>query len=726
MRVKARVIISFTGPIQTNDAYDIAYGSNHFEISELGATFDTRTAAKVVRNAIVSEAPSAFLQDYTVYDDGSDVVIEAKNYGVQYQLYVLYNPDQDAEVMTRLPIDNTVQITDETVTNVKVKGEATGAISITLSWATSPTFKWWKVNDTNFSAVTKNVTGLTAGTYGVKVTDGPSSVTKLYTVTEPERKLGINVNAHNAKIHGASDGSITIAGTGGIPPYDYSWDTNLGNPTHDNVTRYNLPAGVYTATVTDAGGGSVSKKIILEQPDPLLITYQRLGRNVTVFPAGGVSPYRITWPDGSTRESRENLPPGEYTVNVEDKNGATASTSFTIDSIDRFYFAENPVSLELSADNPDTKQNLRFVAEVKVEKEYMSDNFESVLSRPLEQPANKHGETAFDFSALLTTVVGTHVPAFGQVDIERADSLFRRFQLSYSEKHGTPPVAGQFVAREINYILAGGLETEEQSSLFFKDYLSGQPFLDWEPSRKRLFRNQHDYLYFLNNRDDTEKLVVMAKFVMKDESVVEKIIHEFEGTLNRYEVYCVPVGYGQIRAVKVANLSGEIDRYEIWVQDQAGVHVSQKRTFYILDDDENARFFLYRNSLGTVSSIHLTGAGQLTYKTKQRTNGTDQLRTGQRTHSRYTGYMVNNDHAKALQDFLLSRNVWLQERTKYVPVEVSTGSKKLVDESKNLQSVQIKYTEAESALYTPYFGKKIDSEAEGIGAMIIEKDFNVY
>lgn len=59
------------------------------------------------------------------------------------------------------------------------------------------------------------------------------------------------------------DGSIDISIFGGTPPYSYSWDTNPIQTTEDIS---NLPAGVYTVTVTDAEGVTVTGSALINGP----------------------------------------------------------------------------------------------------------------------------------------------------------------------------------------------------------------------------------------------------------------------------------------------------------------------------------------------------------------------------------------------------------------------------------------------------------------------------
>ncbi|MBK8847546.1 MAG: SprB repeat-containing protein [Bacteroidetes bacterium] len=93
-----------------------------------------------------------------------------------------------------------------------------------------------------------SISGLTAGTYTVTVTDanGCSSMCSA-TVSEPSQ-LAATCSAGDATC-GASNGSVSVAASGGTAPYTYVWSNGS-----TDASVSGLGAGIYTATVTDANG----------------------------------------------------------------------------------------------------------------------------------------------------------------------------------------------------------------------------------------------------------------------------------------------------------------------------------------------------------------------------------------------------------------------------------------------------------------------------------------
>lgn len=98
---------------------------------------------------------------------------------------------------------------------------------------------------------TQMVSGLCPGTYTVNVIDANNCVaTATFNIIQPTQ-LGVNItNVIQASCSSCCDGTATASGTGGTPPYAYTW-------TPGNVTSsvyQGMCAGTYTCCVTDAMG----------------------------------------------------------------------------------------------------------------------------------------------------------------------------------------------------------------------------------------------------------------------------------------------------------------------------------------------------------------------------------------------------------------------------------------------------------------------------------------
>ena len=137
----------------------------------------------------------------------------------------------------------------------------------------------------------------------------------------------------NATCFGASDGSISVSGSGGDGVFTYLWNSGAQTPTADN-----LPAGQYSVVVTDGSGCTAVASGTIGQPDPVAPNATSTAPSVqggsdgtaTANPAGGTAPYTYEWTGGSTDQTITGLSAGDYTVTVTDANGCTAQQTVNV------------------------------------------------------------------------------------------------------------------------------------------------------------------------------------------------------------------------------------------------------------------------------------------------------------------------------------------------------------------------------------------------------------
>lgn len=129
-------------------------------------------------------------------------------------------------------------------------GDAGGSVTANVTGGQAPYTYLWTTGETGAS-----ISGLTAGSYGVIVTDANDCpVLRETTVTEPPRVvLDLNVlvlsGGHNVSSKDAEDGEASVTATGGTPPYVWLWSTG---ETTSSVSG--LGVGEYWVMVTDFNG----------------------------------------------------------------------------------------------------------------------------------------------------------------------------------------------------------------------------------------------------------------------------------------------------------------------------------------------------------------------------------------------------------------------------------------------------------------------------------------
>ncbi|MBI5541681.1 MAG: choice-of-anchor L domain-containing protein [Bacteroidia bacterium] len=208
------------------------------------------------------------------------------------------------------------------ISNISCHGDSTGNISLIVQNGTSPFVATWS-GITNTSLT---LSGLGAGTYDVTVTDiNGCTVNSSINIVEPSQiSLDSSVINHTC----GTLGSITITPSGGTPGYLYYWNTP-----GSTAMLNNLPAGIYTVTVTDALNCSATTNAEVG-----LITTSGIGQSTitnvqcngesngaaTITITNGIAPFSCIWQHDvtNTTNTASNLSAGNYLVTVTDTYGA--------------------------------------------------------------------------------------------------------------------------------------------------------------------------------------------------------------------------------------------------------------------------------------------------------------------------------------------------------------------------------------------------------------------
>jgi len=153
----------------------------------------------------------------------------------------------DVEITQRPPFNITRVVTHATCFN-----GSNGAIQLNVSGAT-PGFTYAWTGPAGFTATTRNISGLLAGTYVVNITDANGCVTtRTYTVNQPLQITVGGVTTGNV-CAGENDGSIDLSVLTGAGPFTYAWSGPAGF-TSNTQDITNLIAGNYTVVVTNSQG----------------------------------------------------------------------------------------------------------------------------------------------------------------------------------------------------------------------------------------------------------------------------------------------------------------------------------------------------------------------------------------------------------------------------------------------------------------------------------------
>ena len=217
-------------------------------------------------------------------------------------------------------------------------------LSISVTGGTEPYLYDW--SDTpNMNTDSRTVNPSETTTYTVTVLDDnlctytPQSTT--VTVSQP---IIIDVITDDVLCHGECTGSATLDITGGIPPFEYSWESTTD-------FMQNLCAGDYSISITDMFECEGSTDFEITEPDTIYITttagpatcFGYYDGYVEVDVMGGVpftnefgDYYNYSWSNGSTEDSLATYA-GMHFVTVTDANGCAHIASAYVDQPPEIY-----------------------------------------------------------------------------------------------------------------------------------------------------------------------------------------------------------------------------------------------------------------------------------------------------------------------------------------------------------------------------------------------------
>ena len=220
-----------------------------------------------------------------------------------------------------------------------------GTASVNVSGGTAPyTYAW------SNGASGPAISGLTAGSYSVTITDAQGCTTTVSGTVDAGANtvaVGITTDAGVGSCTDADAGQLTATASGGTAPYTYAWSNGMTTATISGLT-----AGTYTVTATDANGCTATATATLSGSNAIgdLVFNDNNENGILDNGDTGVVGATLTLTGTSTTGQAINqttvttatgylfdgLPDGTYTICLTIPNGAemTVANVGSDDSID--------------------------------------------------------------------------------------------------------------------------------------------------------------------------------------------------------------------------------------------------------------------------------------------------------------------------------------------------------------------------------------------------------
>ena len=222
--------------------------------------------------------------------------------------------------------------------NVSCNSASNGVVTVAASGGYGPIYSF-KLGSGNFQA-SGTFNGLSAGSYVITVQDGGGCTSTVnVTISEPTALISSIASQTNILCYGATTGSVTASGSGGISPYTYRIDYSAyqSSPTFNN-----LAAGGYVITVKDANDCIDKVNVTITQPSAPLIASVSSQTNISCFgnadgslvlSASNGTPsysYSINGITFQASNTFSGLAVGSYNFTIKDANNCITTTSATI------------------------------------------------------------------------------------------------------------------------------------------------------------------------------------------------------------------------------------------------------------------------------------------------------------------------------------------------------------------------------------------------------------
>ncbi len=192
-------------------------------------------------------------------------------------------------------------------------------------------------------------------TYGIRKvavqawSNGISSRLSFSELPIDNNALKLNAHLTEPLCHGNLNGSISVSTEGGVPPYNYVWQSG-----QTDTIISGLGAGNYILNITDAAGCNNPDTVILDEPEALMSSISYLGPldlcnnsgQLLATASGGVGDYNFDWGNGLITELISQIGPGDYAVVVTDSNNCQITTGYSIPEGDSILLIETQFTCE--------------------------------------------------------------------------------------------------------------------------------------------------------------------------------------------------------------------------------------------------------------------------------------------------------------------------------------------------------------------------------------------
>ncbi len=269
-------------------------------------------------------------------------------------------------------VNELIRVDTVVISDVKCRGESTGAIDITIDGGNPPfQYRWAPGN-----IMTEDLTSVPAGVYSLTVTDADTcrAIFTDFSIHQPPTAITGTKTIVPPLCHDSVDGQLSLNASGGGPPYQYQWTQNgMSLPGETGSVLEDVGTGQYVLVLSDTNDCVKSYSFEVVAPDSLSVEIEgilpdppQVSNGIVIAEVEGGTPgYSYLWNTGDTLEVINNLPEGFYSVMVTDTNGCVATDSmFLVPILENEWVEEGRLFPNPAADQVQFMLNLSEVSDI--------------------------------------------------------------------------------------------------------------------------------------------------------------------------------------------------------------------------------------------------------------------------------------------------------------------------------------------------------------------------
>ncbi|WP_276131755.1 DUF7619 domain-containing protein [Polluticoccus soli] len=316
-----KLVVTDANSCSYSDDSVTIYETNNINFTVSSTTANCTNGTATATTPTGGVAPYSFLWSNTATSQSISGLVKG-------QYTVTATDAQGCKAMRYVNVAQSVNIGANITLTPATCVQNNGSATVFGSGGTPPyTYLW------SNSGTTQTITGLTAGSYSVKVTDANGCFGTNSQYLSSSTPVNAQVTTTPSSCTSAT-GSATLSITGGLAPYNIQWFTV---PAQTTTTATTLAAGTYSFKITDANNCVRTGSVNVPPINNVMVSVSAINATCTLSngslaatATGGATPYSYLWSNSATTPAISGLAAGGYSVKVTDNAGCSKTVSKSV------------------------------------------------------------------------------------------------------------------------------------------------------------------------------------------------------------------------------------------------------------------------------------------------------------------------------------------------------------------------------------------------------------